>query len=564
MIKTKLIVCMIILISFVTALNIHAGNNKTEISAKASVKIDRVVLFKNGLGYFNSSADLPKKTRIINIGQLPIPAYGTFWVSYPKHMKVLQLVTAPEEVEKKQPVSNVGKLLIANAGKHVTLKTSPDGKVIKGVILDSFKPDNISDKPSPYTMDNPVPSSRGRRDNYSSYSEGIILIKTGKGIVALNTSTITQADFTDKKIINYITQTQKKPGIRIELKKPVTYGKIHVSYLAHGITWCPSYYIDLSDKKTALLTAKALIINEVADLKNVKLELITGFPNIKFEAIYSPAAMSQSLSDFLNSLSSGRSGRQRSSVMMNQAVMMDDSYAEEAEYSGPSYSSAAKGTVAEDLFLYPVKDFNLKRGETAYVPLFSAKMPYRHIYTWKIGDMLTGDNRYQQRRDRGDGKAEEEIWHSCRLKNTGKMPLTTAPAQFASNGNFSGQDICYYTAPGAETTIRINRAMNILAEQDEFEIKRKRNAATFYGYSYDLVKLRGELKLRSRLGRKVSLEIVKKLSGEVLKTKLKAKDVTTAKGLKKVNPQHILTWTFDLKAGEEKTLSYEYQVYIRP
>ncbi|MBN2040865.1 MAG: DUF4139 domain-containing protein [Spirochaetes bacterium] len=561
--KTRSIVCMIILISFFSAFNINAGNKKTKIPEIASVKIDRIVLFKNGLGYFTSSADLPKNRKIINIGQLPVPSYGTFWVSYPKNLKLSQLVTAPEEIEMKQPASGIGQLLAANAGKRVIIKTSPDGKIIEGVILDSFKPEKNSGKPSPYIMDNTVPSLQGRPDNYSS-SSGIILIDTGKGIAALNTDTIAQADFHDKEISNYIIKTQYKPGIRIELKEPVNNAKIHISYLAHGITWCPSYYIDLSDKKTALLTAKALVINEVTDLENVKLELVTGFPNIKFEAIHSPAAMTQSLSDFLNSLSSGSTGPRRSAVMMNQAVMMNDSYAEEAEFSGPSYSTAPKGTVAEDLFLYPVKDFSLKRGETAYIPLFSARMPYSHIYTWKIDDMLSDDNRYQQRQNRDNGKAEEEVWHSCRLKNTGKLPLTTAPAEFVSSGNFSGQDICYYTAPGAETTIRINRAMNILAEQDEFEIKRERNAATFYGYTYDLVNLRGELKLKNRLAREVSLEVIKKVSGEVLKTEIEAKDVTTAKGLKKVNPQHILTWTFDLKAGNEQALTYEYQVYIRP
>jgi hypothetical protein len=42
-----------------------------------------------------------------------------------------------------------------------------------------------------------------------------------------------------------------------------------------------------------------------------------------------------------------------------------------------------------------------------------------------------------------------------------------------------------------------------------------------------------------------------------------AKDITTAKGLKKMNPKHVLSWGFDLKAGEEQKLFYIYQVYVR-
>jgi len=227
------------------------------------------------------------------------------------------------------------------------------------------------------------------------------------------------------------------------------------------------------------------------------------------------------------------------------------------------YSTASEGLTAEDLFFYPVNDFTLKKDETAWVPLFTAEMPYKHIYTWKIGDWLDRDDRYRSGTETADGKLAEEVWHSCRLVNTIRIPLTTAAAEFISNKEFVGQDICYYTAPGAETTIRMNRAMNVLAEQGEVEIARQRNAVTFHGFEYDLVKVKGELHLRNRLEKAVDLEITKELSGEVLETVPSAKDVPTAKGLTQVNPKHILTWGIQVKASGEQRLSYQYQVYIR-
>jgi hypothetical protein len=227
----------------------------------------------------------------------------------------------------------------------------------------------------------------------------------------------------------------------------------------------------------------------------------------------------------------------------------------------PSYSAAADGQTAEDLFLYPVPKFSLKKGETATLPLFSADMAYRHLYTWKIPDQLEADNS----RARGpEGKSAEEVWHVCRLANSAKMPLTTAVAEFVKGGQFVGQDTCYYTAGGAETSIRINRAMNVQAEQAEVEIERKRNAANFYSWSYDLVKLRGELKIRNRTEKSIDLEISKELSGEVLEKSHDAKDVQTARGLKQVNPKHSLTWATTVKAGEEVKITYSYQLYIRP
>jgi hypothetical protein len=117
---------------------------------------------------------------------------------------------------------------------------------------------------------------------------------------------------------------------------------------------------------------------------------------------------------------------------------------------------------------------------------------------------------------------------------------------------------------GAEASIRINRAMNVQAEQAEVEVERKRNAASFYGYGYDLVKLTGELKLRNRLDKSIHVEIIKELSGEVLEKPDATKDVQTSKGLKQVNPKHILTYTLELAAGTERKINYSYQLFIRP
>jgi hypothetical protein len=311
-------------------------------------------------------------------------------------------------------------------------------------------------------------------------------------------------------------------------------------------------------------------VNEVTDLDGVAVDLITGFPNIKFAELASPMAMAQNLADFLNAFASGRNDRNADRygnryMMQQQAMVYNTAVFDERSAVLPSYSTAAEGTVSEDLFLYPLKNVSLRKGETACMPLFTAEMPFKHIYTWKIEDMLDENESYRRdrERERADGKMAEEVWHSCRLSNTMKMPLTTAAAEFVKDGQFVGQDVCYYTAPGSETTIRINRAMNVLAEQAEFEVERKRNAGHFYGCSYDLVKVRGEMKIRSRLDKPVALEITKELSGEVLEKSHDAKDVATAKGLRRVNPKHVLVWNLEIKGGEETKAQYVYEVYVR-
>jgi hypothetical protein len=510
--------------------------------------VERVALFKNGLGFFTSTATLPESVTSVELGHLPVPSFGTFWVGYPDKVKVRSLVAAVEKTGKPVPVQSIGQLLQLNPGCKVRLHTGPDGReVIEGTILGDGKVE--------------------RREAHSGYlgsaSGGrVLLVKTDDGIVALNSSSVTRVDFGGCDIIDSAEVEQEQSLLRMQLERPAGGERIGVTYLAKGITWAPSYLIDLLDAQTARLSARALVINEVADLENVALELVTGYPNTKFSEVQSPIGLRGRLADFLKALRSGRTEPTRDQYGLTAQLAMVDATSVIAGSLPPApiYSSVVEGLVSEDLFLYPVQDFTLMKGQTAWVPLFSAELPYEHIYTWKVGNYLSEDNRY---RNRSDGKKAEEVWHSCRLVNSLGMPLTTASAEFMKDGAFVGQDVCYYTAPGAETTIRINRAMNVMAEETEIEIDRTRNAAHFRGSSYDLIKVRGELRLHSRLDKSINMEITKLVSGEILGTVPVAEDVQTAKGLTQVNPKHVLTWEIALDAGEELTLSYTYQVYIR-
>ena len=535
-----------------------------EEPGEASLRIEKVSLFKNGLGFFHAGATLPTNAKTIRFGQLPVASFGTFWVAYPQDLNLDRLVTSLEDVEEKIPVQNIGQLLAANVGRRVTIHTDQDkiaGKVISG----AAEPEPPQ-PPSPYFMDVRRPSDRYGRNMRSGPPGNLVLIGTDKGIVALNVGSIVRADFEPGDTMHSIATKAKRPSMRMELERPSNGEQVAVSYLAHGVTWAPSYLIDLSDPETAQFSAHALIVNELADFNEVQLELVTGFPNIKFGEILSPVAMSQGLDGFLNALASGSSeGRHGHGGMLAQQRVVMSNYAMDASFPSapvPAYSTAAEGTVSEDLFLYPVKNFTLAKGETAWAPLFTAQMPYQHIYTWSIADTLDADERYRREQSSGPTPAEE-VWHTCRLVNSLKMPLTTAATEFVKGGAFTGQDICYYTAPGAETTIRINRALNVMANEAEMEISRHRNSTTFNGRQYDLVKVKGELKIQSRLDNPIDVEIVKELSGSVLEYEPDAKDVPTAKGLKQINTRHVLTWQIELKPREERKLSYTYEVYIR-
>ncbi len=424
----------------------RAARGEDEQSPDVKLRITNVSLFKNGTGFVVSRGKLPDNARSVRLGQLPVPSFGTFWVGYGKDLKLRSLVASMENVREKSPLQNVDQLLELNVGRKVVLGWGSDK--VEGILLPRVKRDDVQESPGPYFMGG---ASRQDRSETVPFRAGMFLVKTEKGIVALNAGNFSRAEFEGGDVVDSTWITRRRPSIRMDLDAPSDGEDITVSYLARGITWTPGYLVDLSDPERAKFHAHALVVNELTDFTDVKLEFVTGFPNVAFADVSSPIAMTQDLASFLNALGGGGSGSSRSwadnRMMQQQAVMVNEPMVGRETGLIPGYSTATEGQTAEDLFFYPVKSFTLKRNETAWVPLFSAEMPYKHVYVWKIGDFLDEEDRYQPERETPGAKKGEEVWHCCRLVNTLKMPLTTAATEFMTDGQLTGQDICYYTAP---------------------------------------------------------------------------------------------------------------------
>ena len=136
------------------------GSRAAEPAAKPAgmpLKIERVALFKNGLGYFTSSGILPAKAATVSLGQLPVPSFGTFWVGYDKDVKLRSLVTSMESDDSTAAVQSIGQLLQQNVGRKVAIRTGlkEDG-VIEGTILKADCDAAPRNPPNPYFMDTRV------------------------------------------------------------------------------------------------------------------------------------------------------------------------------------------------------------------------------------------------------------------------------------------------------------------------------------------------------------------------------------------------------------------------
>ena len=74
----------------------------------------------------------------------------------------------------------------------------------------------------------------------------------------------------------------------------------------------------------------------------------------------------------------------------------------------------------------------------------------------------------------------------------------------------------------------------------------------------------GKLTIRNLKSKGITIEVRKRLTGEVLTVSHNGKVKKMAEELKGLNPHSLITWKIPLKPGEETVLTYTYQVYIRP
>jgi len=556
--RMKKLLALIVILSCALAVCPERAGSETATGAES--KLQQVALFKNGLGFFISEVAIPDNNDSFSFVPLAAASHGTFWVSYPAKVQVKSL--AAEQVEQQESLEAItmSELLKANVGGRVKLWPSTEQAPMVGTIK-YFAEDRDRPSPDPYAPGRATEINRGYIPPYQPL---LMIVETDTEEVCINPQSIQRIDFIETRAERTFSRKSKSMQLAVKLDAPAGGQKLTVSYLAKGITWAPSYMVDISDGDKALLAAKAVVINEACDLDTVMLQLVTGFPNLQFADVVSPLALKENLAQFLQSLIRGESerGRRREAYVMTQRAQ----YHAEREMTTmmPEYGAAEAGKVAEDLFLYPVENVQLKKGTVGYYPLFTESVPYKHIYQWNIPDYVNEQERYiyNQRREQ-QREPEEQVWHCLRLKNSTKVPWTTAPAETVKEGLILGQDTLNYTPVEGETTLKITQAVSVKAEQLELEIDRRRDAAQLYGHHYDLITVQGKLSVTNFQDKSITLEIVKTLSGEVKSSEPQAQIESLARGLLRMNAVRKLTWTIELKPGDRKELSYIYEVYVR-
>lgn len=543
---------LIIIISFClifTSLSVAKDHKLPELKTQ----IKTIIVFKNGLGFFIREGETELQDNWAVTETVPKATLGTFWLGTLHEGSYLEEAIAyTEKLEKQSDAISIDELLAANIGKKITI-TAFNNDIIEGTIKSIPKSRHLPSSPPTHNHNAPMPPLQS----------ALIILETKDGVVAFHKNQIKKIEFSHD-YSSEITVTEEAKRIKFKLGGNANNARLSLSYLQKGISWMPSYRVNIYEDDTARITMKSTLINDVEDLEDTDISFVVGYPNFQFSDVLSPMALGQNLNQFISALQRGRNefiGHSPMSNVMRQSVSFAaEMRRDELDYN---YSSIEdwSGMPEEDLFFYEKKGVSLNKGERAYYHIFSEEVDCEHIYEWRVPNTTEVDARgYQSSRNE---ETPEQVWHSLKLTNSTHQPWTTAPAFAIKAGKPISQDIINYTPKGATTNLKLTVATDIKTNRQEQEVERQRDIK-LYRYSYDLVTVEGKLFVKNHKNKNVTMEITKMLTGEVLEASHSPEITKIAAGIKfkGVNNESEITWNFPLKSGEEMELTYNYQVYV--
>ena len=270
----------------------HARADETA----AKSRIVAVGLFKNGLAVIKREVTLGKAGTYV-LDDVPEPVHGTYWIE-----SVAPVESSVEMREVEVPVNELapGNLQEDLAGKKVTIhfkgdKATPtNGTVAK---LKTFKSETARrrERILRFGADPGVQPAR------------FLVVQTAKGRSYIETSEIAyvESEGTEEKIM------RRMPRLLLTVSETdKADSKVFVNYLTRGLSWAPSYRVDITDPKTLAVDQYAVVKNELADLDGTEIMLISGFPRVQFAHVTSPLA-SRKLGAVLPRTQSARLARRR-------------------------------------------------------------------------------------------------------------------------------------------------------------------------------------------------------------------------------------------------------------
>ncbi|HEY1189266.1 MAG TPA: DUF4139 domain-containing protein [Gemmata sp.] len=505
------------------------------LAADTSVKsaIVGVDLFKNGLAIVKREVTLGR-AGTYTIDDVPQPVHGTFWID---STGTIEAAVRMRDVEVPVAEAPPGNLQDDLAGKKVTVHFKGDKRApASGTVL-RFK----------------LPKGEEGAANR------FFVLQTAKGRVYIEPGEVASVEAEDAgdKV------TRRRPQLVLALGDTNNAEtKVTIRYLAHGISWAPSYRIDISDPKSLQLEQHAVIRNELADFTGAEVRLISGYPSVEYAHVRSPLAPRTSWANFFGELASHRAREidALSNLIASQQVVTFNGRGPGGG-AVPLALGATPAGEGVDLHYHSIGTRTLADGDTLALTVAKGRSDYERIVEWLVPDTRDAHGYPQNGRE-----AADDLWDALKFKNPLAFPMTTGPAMVTANGRFNGQRTSYWVNAGEETLLRVEKALSVRTRATENEQLNKdgtsRDLIWIGGRQYRKTTVEGELAASNNRKEAIKLLLRRRFSGELVSADAEPKRALREEGVYSVNKRQELVWNLELKGGEEKRLKYVYTVLI--
>lgn len=509
------------------------------LAANAQIKTSKVSVFKNGTFFQKKEGNMKINDRVTYVDVPSTALLGTYWIASGKDSKIQQIDVRQDTIKKTKNAQSITDYLQGNEGKQITLRYNQ--------VMDASKP-----------------AMRNVTGTLVKYfpSTGILKVKTdGNKMLIISTSNLNDVEF-DASVSDKFQADTIVRRAKIQLEKNVGSNDFSIVSMQTGIQWQPSYYIRLANDKDARLVMKGTVENfSEEDLTDVDLDLVVGAPQMFFGTQFDPISQGYLTSIINTTYASGYSGLANDNRFSNAQMATWDygniangnsiPIAGEDEYT-------ADGEKVSDLYYYKAGKISLKKNTKTLIPISLTTIPYKDVYEAEIGDIT---NYYINRTVTYDEMQRTDAYHSLKFTNKSGAPITTAPVFVVDQDEKPlAQDQIKYTPVNADVLVRLSKAIDVSVKSKDEELSRAEKVKKYNKVYYDKITLKGSVDVCNYLDKPITLSVKKTLNGEV--TKSEGATVSKSGRYNSLNPFSTIKWEVELKAGEKKTIAYEYEVYI--
>jgi len=525
-------------------------------------------VFKNGQSFIIKEGKITASDNVYKISMLPNALFGTYWfngISHPITMITSRVEKFTEQQERK--ANSFLELLHANKGKKITIFTS-ESRTFTGTVEDFDLPEEINSRLQLQQLDLSSNYSGISFDRIFPGSNPVILLKLEGKWISIEPSTIRSIEFTEKP--NRTTTANiavQKPIVSLHFNQNGAQ-TIQMMYLQNGISWTPTYKLQLHSETEASISLQAEVSNDIEDIKNTDIDFVVGVPNFSHATglatlLNYTSAKAYSTPDMYSNIYQYAAKDTRA----EQAVVREDA----ADYN-PNIQSSEN----EDLYYYTVKNLTLNKNSRAQFPIFSYPVKIKHYYKGTLplstytNYSLNNSEDYAEQSDNDEANAtmikNGQVAHYIDILNNTSNPFTSGPVLITQGGSNKAiaQSLLAFTGKGTTTPLFITNSPDIIVKELERVTGVSKNIKKINGYDYSLITITSTVTITNTKSKPVDIRLDKQIYGKATGASIKyrAANVVNNNSGQANSPQQLFFET-DVAAGKKLNFTYTYQMYVR-